>query len=136
MARGGFERDERAQGMADELRRPSAAGLDQLGQPVRHLLDGGKRLAARTAMPRQVRRQHAPAVVREPAAVQRPDRMVEAGAMQEDGERQGGIESPAAIRGKGYEIAGAEQHGSDLLRNAQRLRQVGGDIARRFEANG
>ncbi len=55
-----------------------------------------ERLAVRAAMPGQVGRQHAGAAMREPARQQRPDRVVEPGAVQEDDERQRGIEVASA----------------------------------------
>ena len=44
----------------------------------------------------QIRRQHAVAVMREPAAVQRPGGMIEAGAVQEHDGRKRRVEFAAA----------------------------------------
>ncbi len=47
-------------------------------------------------MARQIRRQHAKTVMGEPPAVQGPDRMVEAGAVQQHDGRLRGVELPPA----------------------------------------
>ena len=96
MPRRGLERDQRAHGMADEPRLRGAGGIEQRGGPVGHAGDGRQRRAGRAAVAGQIRRQHATAVMGEPAAVQGPGGMVEAGAVQEHDGRQRRVELASA----------------------------------------
>ena len=56
---------------------------------------------AGAAVAGQVDRQHAAAVPGEVARLQLPDRVIEGGAVHEDGHRQVGVERPAAGGGEG-----------------------------------
>ena len=72
MARGGFQRDQRAHRMADEPRLRHAGSVDERRRPVGERGDGRKRRAGRAAVARKVGREHAAAVMREPAGYAAP----------------------------------------------------------------
>ena len=127
MAGGGGEGGERTHGVADQ--RDLALRTDQLGQAVGDGLDRpGHRQVARAAVTGQVDGQRVPAVEGEMAALQRPDRMVHAGAMDEQGSGRFGAKGPAP----GGEVGG---HRSGLLCGAERAVEVGGDVAWMLEAD-
>ena len=111
--------------------RPAVDAAPRSSRPSRRSRARARR---RAAVPRQIGREHATAVMREPARQQRPDRMIEAGAVQEDDGRQRRIEIAAAGGDEGVAAVNGELHGSCPLRGAQRLREIVDDVARRLDA--
>src|SRR6266403_5353424 len=83
MPRRGLKRNQRSHGMTDESGLCSTGGIEQRGGPVRHVGDRRQWRAGGAAVARQIRRQHAKTVMGEPAAMQGPDGMIEAGAVQQ-----------------------------------------------------
>ena len=83
----------------------------------------------------QVRRQHGEAAMREPSRQQRPDRVIERGAVHEENERQREVEIASAGGGKRLRTVDDELHPLRPLRGAQRLRQIVDDIARPVDAD-
>ena len=67
--------------MADEFCLRRLGRIEQGHGPVGHIGDARQRLAARAAVAGQIRRQHGKTVMCEPAAVQRPGRVIKAGAV-------------------------------------------------------
>ena len=78
-------------------------------------------------MPGKVGREHAAAVVRERAGKQRPDRMIEAGAVQENDRRQRRIERAPAGPDIGFVAVNNDAHGT--LASSSRSSRESGDPA-------
>ena len=91
-----------------------AGGVEQRGQPVGHGGDVGERGAGAAMVAGQVDRQHAEAVMREVARLQRPHAMVVLGAVDEHGGRQAGVERLAAGVGVGRLVLNLEDHADSL----------------------
>jgi hypothetical protein len=93
------------------------AGADFLQQqldPVGQVFDRRQRLARAAAMAGQIDRQHAEAVMGEPAALQAPDAVVVLRAVDEHDAGQGGVEGLAAGVGVGGPAVEFDLHGIRL----------------------
>ena len=86
-------------------------------------------------MARQVRRQHAIAVMGKPPAVQGPGGMIEAGAVQKHDGRLRQIEFPAAGGDECLKAVHGQLHRSSLLRNTERLAEIIDDVGGGFDAD-
>ena len=79
----------------------------------------------------QIYRQHGAAVMGKEPRLQGPHRVIHAGAMDEDHDRQIGIERLAASRGEDVLAVDAQLHGaSGPLRGAQRLAEIVDQVGR------
>src|SRR5437879_10507869 len=86
-------------------------------------------------MTRQIRRQNAKTVMGEPPAMQGPDGMVEAGAVQQHDGRLRLVELPAAGGDESVNAVYGELHGSSLLRKTERLAEIIEDVGGGFDAD-
>ena len=92
------ERDQRPHGVAGQGGLGDPGRVQQADHPVGQLADRAERGALGAAVARQVERQDAAAPVSEEPGLQRPDRVVHPGAVDEDEAGQGRVEGPPAGR--------------------------------------
>jgi hypothetical protein len=96
--------------VADQRGLLHAGGVEQRQQPVGQASTLGPAAGRRCAVAGQVHRQHAVAVVREPARQQRPHAVVVQRAVDEDDAGQGRVEGLAAGVGVGLAAVDDELH--------------------------
>ncbi len=95
-ARRRLQRRQRAHAVAGDPGPAHTRDAQHLQHPLRHGGDTRERGSFAAAVAGQVERQHAAAVMREGARLQRPDRVIHAGAVQEHRRRERHIEGLAA----------------------------------------
>ena len=111
VARRGLQRDQGTHAVADQVGLVDLHRIQERHEPVRHLRNRASRRPLREAMAGQVDRQHAAAMPGEIARLEFPDRVIEGGAVHEDGDRQAGIERPATSGGEDAQAVYAKLHG-------------------------
>ena len=96
-----IEGDQRAHGMPDQRRLFDPGGIEQRHDPVGHGGNAGKCVATAAAMGRQVNRQHIVAAIGKIPALQRPDRVIHTGAVNEHDARLSAGQFLARCRNEG-----------------------------------